>query len=93
MANSRGGLQPTPKERKAWDTLKIHKDDVETHISRVEKMLAKKPISKPTLRTRMEKLEIASIEFEAQHNRLRTIAGQDSIRVFKPITTSYSTAT
>ena len=76
MANKRGGLQPTPKERKAWDALKIHKDDVETRIAQLEKTLAKKPISKSMLRTRMENLESASIEFQAQYNRLLTIAGQ-----------------
>ena len=75
MANKRGGLQPTPEDQ-ARDAWSIHKDNVEVRITQLEKTLAKKLISKPTLQTRMENLEIASIEFEAQHNRLRTIAGQ-----------------
>ena len=79
MANDRGGLQPTPEDQ-AQDAWGVHKDDVEVRIAQLEKTLAKKLISKPTLRTRMEKLEIASIEFEAQYNRLLTIAGQGRLQ-------------
>ena len=73
MANKRGGLQPTPEDQ-ARDAWGIHKDDMEVRIAQMEKALATKLPSKSTLWTRIENMVRAWTEFEAQYDRLCTIA-------------------
>ena len=79
MANDRGGLQPFEARDffyQARDTLKCHKDEVETLIEQMKKTLATNSTATSALRKRIKDLEKAWIEIEAQFNRLRTIAGQ-----------------
>ena len=59
MANNRGGLQPTPEERKAWEALGCHKDEVETLIERMERTLATISTSMSSLRRIIKNLEDA----------------------------------
>ena len=81
MANNRGGLQPIPEDRKAfevlrdffyqaWDTLGRLKDKVEALIVQMENTLATNPTSTSALRRRIKDLVKAWIEFEAQYDRL-----------------------
>ena len=79
MANKRGGLQPTPEDQ-ARDAWGIHKDNVEVRIAQMEKALATKSTSKSTLWTRIENIVRAWTEFEAQYDRLCTIARQGRLQ-------------
>ena len=78
--SKRGGLQPTPEEQ-ARDTLGRHKDDVELRIAQMEKTLAANPISTSMLWKGTENIECAWTEFEAQYDRLRTIAGKGGFKI------------
>ena len=67
MANDRGGLQPTPEDQ-ARDAWGVHKDDVDVCIAQMEETLATRSPSKSALHTRIENLESAWIEFQAQYD-------------------------
>ena len=73
----RGGLQPIPEDRKAFevlrdffyqarDTLGRLKDKVEYLIVQMEDMLATNPTSTSALRRRIKNLERAWTKFKAQ---------------------------
>ena len=91
MANDRGGLQPIPEDRNAFgvlrdsfyqarDALGCHKDDMEVRIAQMENTLATDPTATSMLRRRIENIKRAWTEFEAQYDRLRTIAGQGRLQ-------------
>ena len=91
MAINRGGLQPIPEDHNAFgvlrdsfyqarDALGRHKDDVEVRIAQMENTLASNPTSTSMLQTRIENIKRAWTKFEAQYDRLRTIAGQGRLQ-------------
>ena len=78
--SERGGLQPTAEECNDLIFPAVLKDKVEYLFAQMEDTLATNPTSTSALQRKIKNLEKAWIEFEAQYDRLRTIAGQGRLQ-------------